>query len=199
MRASRAVSPSFANSSARSGSPSSGTSASTNGSNRLSWMLVSANRAVPARTDAAVSAADSPTAVIIPAPTTTTLSGMRLRGLERRGAHLAHPQRLLVTPERRSPDQHDPVLVRLHQDCVEVRRDLEVGETQPVHWLLPILGVVARAHRVPDLDAELGPLVIRPAVGALPHERHRLERRRARYRGHHATTFPYSVAEHPDR
>src|SRR6266568_2729862 len=128
IRASRAVSPSFASSSVSSGSPSSGTSASTNGSNCLSRMLVSANRAVPDRTDAAVSAAESPTAVIIPAPTTTTLSAIRLRGLQRRCPYFIHTQRLFVAPERRSPDQHDPVLVGLDQDRVEIRRD-RLGRT----------------------------------------------------------------------
>src|SRR6266480_499929 len=106
IRISRAVSGAFATSSVSSGSPSSGTSASTNGSNRLSRMLDSANRAVPARTDAAVSAADSPTAVIIPALTMTTLSGIGLRGLLDRGA----------------PHECQSILIRFDQHGIKIRR-----------------------------------------------------------------------------
>src|SRR6267378_5498299 len=122
IRTSRAVSGAFATSSVSSGSPSSGTSASTNGSNRLSRMLDSANRAVPARTDAAVSAADSPTAVIIPAPTRTTLSGIRLGGLLGGGANLVHPQRFFVAPERGAPHDCQSILIRFDQHRVQIRR-----------------------------------------------------------------------------
>src|SRR5437773_6893610 len=122
IRTSRAVSGAFATSSVSSGSPSSGTSASTNGSNRLSRMLDSANRAVPARTDAAVSVVDSPTAVIIPAPTRTTLSGIRLRGLLSGGANFVHTQRFLVAAQRSAPHECQSILIRFDQHGVKIRR-----------------------------------------------------------------------------
>ena len=69
-----------------------------------------------ARTEAAVSAAVSPTAVIMPTPTTTTCCAAIARSYAsttcpRRRAHLVHPQRLLVALQDRSPHQLQPIQI----------------------------------------------------------------------------------------